>query len=375
MQDDLNNRVGKRRRELGLTQEALAERVGVTRQTLGAVESGRSAPSTAIALRLARELSSRVEDLFWVDDGGDEIQAYLAAGSIRRVPDSSPVPVALGRIGGRWIAHAVAPGDLGTAAIMADGQVHFTKNSSTKVLRTETWADIAELSSQVLIAGCAPPLGLLEKQTAGLTHGRVRWLSRPSLSALDLLLRKEVHVAGLHVPGSGDEYNLEIIRRTFAPGSVKVTTLASWNVGLVAAPGNPRGIEGIECLRRPDLRLVDREPEAGAQLLLLQECLRAGIDPATLNVSVTARSHLEVAQAVKFGAAHVGVTVEGVARSQGLHFIPLAKERFDLVYPTELESDELLTPALDALATGRFRRSLEASGCYDIEKTGARLSL
>ena len=52
----------------GLTQEEIAERCGVTRQTIIAVERGNYVPSVLLALRLAQALGCRVEDLFYVND-------------------------------------------------------------------------------------------------------------------------------------------------------------------------------------------------------------------------------------------------------------------------------------------------------------------
>ena len=49
---------------IGLTQQDLANRVGVTRQSIIFVEQGRFRPSVELALRLARALDVRVEDLF-----------------------------------------------------------------------------------------------------------------------------------------------------------------------------------------------------------------------------------------------------------------------------------------------------------------------
>jgi putative transcriptional regulator len=54
-----------------LTQQALAERVGVTRQTIIALEAGRYAPSLLLAFRLARAFGVRVEDVFSYRDAGD----------------------------------------------------------------------------------------------------------------------------------------------------------------------------------------------------------------------------------------------------------------------------------------------------------------
>ncbi len=56
----------------GMSQELLARAVGVTRQTIIAIEKGRFVPSTLLALKLARCFEKRVEDIFEiVDDGGE----------------------------------------------------------------------------------------------------------------------------------------------------------------------------------------------------------------------------------------------------------------------------------------------------------------
>lgn len=64
----LRNRLRELRARHGLTQEVLADRVGVRRQTVLAVEHRRYVPSTLLALRLARELDVTVDELFELDD-------------------------------------------------------------------------------------------------------------------------------------------------------------------------------------------------------------------------------------------------------------------------------------------------------------------
>jgi putative transcriptional regulator len=56
------------RTEASLTQADLAERVGVTRKTINTVENGVFIPSTVLALKLARALSTTVEGLFQLPD-------------------------------------------------------------------------------------------------------------------------------------------------------------------------------------------------------------------------------------------------------------------------------------------------------------------
>lgn len=61
----LSNEIRRLRFEQGqMTQQQLAERVAVTRQTIIALESGRYAPSLPLALRIAKVFNVKVEDVF-----------------------------------------------------------------------------------------------------------------------------------------------------------------------------------------------------------------------------------------------------------------------------------------------------------------------
>ena len=64
---DVQSRVKELRTERGLSQQALAGAVGVSRQTINAIETGRYDPSLALAVHLARHFGSTVEEVFDVD--------------------------------------------------------------------------------------------------------------------------------------------------------------------------------------------------------------------------------------------------------------------------------------------------------------------
>lgn len=55
------------RARLDLTQAELAERAGVTRKSINAIETGNMVPSTLLALKLARVLGVTVEELFAIE--------------------------------------------------------------------------------------------------------------------------------------------------------------------------------------------------------------------------------------------------------------------------------------------------------------------
>lgn len=65
----LRNRIKELRlAEDEMTQQALADQVGVTRQTIIALEAQGYAPSLALALRIAQLFGKSVEDVFWIED-------------------------------------------------------------------------------------------------------------------------------------------------------------------------------------------------------------------------------------------------------------------------------------------------------------------
>ncbi|HPF70878.1 MAG TPA: helix-turn-helix transcriptional regulator [Candidatus Krumholzibacteria bacterium] len=68
-QHDITSHVKQHRLAAGgMTQQELADRVGVTRQTIHAIEKGQYAPSVGLALKLAAMFGVRVEDLFSLDE-------------------------------------------------------------------------------------------------------------------------------------------------------------------------------------------------------------------------------------------------------------------------------------------------------------------
>ncbi|WP_205500903.1 helix-turn-helix transcriptional regulator [Rufibacter psychrotolerans] len=64
----MKNNVRLERTALKMTQEDLAKKIGVSRQTINAMESNKYIPSTVLALKVAQVLSKKVEDLFELDE-------------------------------------------------------------------------------------------------------------------------------------------------------------------------------------------------------------------------------------------------------------------------------------------------------------------
>ena len=308
-------------------------------------------PAVTTALQLASALSTTVEALFGADDDGASVQvdgAALKTGSA----------VVLGRVGDRWVAHA-AVGDDPPRSI--DGVVE--SRGRVTLLRAPR-----EVENTVFIAGCAPALAALAERAARRHGTPFHHVSCASQAALHGVREGRVHVGGIHLSSN------EAAFRRLDDADALLVTLSSWETGLCFRHGT-RPVQDIAGLGRRGLRLAWREPGSSAHTLALRLLREAGVD-ADVIADIDARavplaSHLAVARAVAAGFSDVGFTIRATARACGIDFLPLCRERFDLVVPGALRDDRRIKTLLDIVVDGAFRRELFACG-YDADDAGHR---
>lgn len=361
------NCVGKQRAAAGLRQQELASRVGISRQSLSQLEAGRSVPSTAIALRLARALGCRVEDLFWVDTGRAPIAVEMAEDTTRSSDDAR---VVLASIDGRWVAHRLGAEEQSFVSA-ADGLVSGRPKGGT--VRVTPLDETRGARDTLLCAGCAPAFAILAARANAHRAGeRVVWLERSSGAALDLLARGQIHVAGAHLyDEDARDFNVPFVERRLPGRPMLVFNLARWEAGLVIARGNPRRLRGVRDLARPGVSFVRRQPGAAAQDLVERLLRGEGLHAAAVSrARLVAHGHMEVARLVAAGAADAGIALPAVARAHGLDFIPLAEERFDVIVAKDLAHDERIVRLLDTLTGRGFRREIESMGGHIVRETG-----
>jgi len=353
----MTTRVRSRREQLQLAQQDLAALAGVSRQALGAIESGRSAPSVDVAVRIASALGVTVEALF-----GEESSWAVPIAGAESAPSGRCV-VAMCR--GRWIAQPLGEREHDVAAdgVLARGG-----------RRVRLFRPPAVAEENVLVMGCAPVLGILsDRLNAERGPGRFVWLPNRSHVGLQALIAGETHIAGLHVTDErGREANTTRVKERALSLKVTLITLGHWEVGLVVGKGNPKGIRRASDVRRRGLRLVNRESGASPRLVLERRLSAEGSGPPADAATVT--GHRDVARVVASGAADVGPAVRDVAIGFGLDFVSFAEERFDLALSTELLSSPRIQRMLDTLSSTRARAELSALG-YDTRETGNRVAL
>lgn len=370
---EIENNLAALREKRGLGAAQLASLVNVTRQTIYAMEANDYVPNTALALKLARVLEVRVEELFALPGQMQtpELrtgQAFPLLGS----PDPYPgQPIQLCQVDKRLVASPPSPVPwyfpLSDAVVSDEPTKQGRLN--VKIFQAEK-----EFTNRVLIAGCDPGISVLARhvQAAGvelvLTH-------RNSSQSLELLKQGSIHIAGTHLrDDASGESNIPEIGRKFTRKSVAVISFAVWEEGIVTSRGNPKHLKGIEDLARPGVSIVNREAGAGTRKLLDTSLQRLGLKGGSVSgYDRTAEGHLSAAWQVKTGQVDACIATRAAARMFGLGFVPLVSERYDLaIHRQHLELPAIQT-LLDTLSRSSFRRELESLGGYDTAAAGQRL--
>ncbi|HTT77811.1 MAG TPA: substrate-binding domain-containing protein [Candidatus Binataceae bacterium] len=362
----------KTRIACSITQSELARRAGISRQALGAIESGIYLPSVTVALNLARELGVDVETLFGGDSSADcrSVAAHLPpTDSVRSTTSGG---VILARVAGKVVAAPQIPSRLVLAP--ASGLLERTTNKRAAVA---TFRSDAEIESVLMLAGCDPSVTLLADWLARQRSPvRAFALSCSSGKAMRSLLENQAHAAGAHLKdGRSGEYNLAQFKQALGHRRAIVVNFARWELGLAAAAGNQLGLRGIASLARPQLRIVNREPGAGARAVLDEGLDELGIKPDQLEgYGHEVSGHLEVAAVIAEGRADAGITIRVAANAYGLDFIPIREERYDLAI-LERDLDSTTVKAmLEALNSRRFAREVSQLCAYDTDQMGTILA-
>jgi molybdate-binding protein/DNA-binding XRE family transcriptional regulator len=339
----LANNVRQVREERGWSQQELAERAGLSRTGISAIEAGRLVPSTAAALALAAAFGCRVEDLFALKGSAEADWAWP--------PPQQPCRYWRALVGARSLLYPVEASPLGTLphdGVFRDGRCF-----------DYPYADPART---LVIACCDPAVALLAAEYTRLTQFRLLVLPRSSRAVLGLLASGLVHSAGLHLAGADHpERNREAAAVTLV-APFRLLRVANWQEGLALAPG--LAAAGVDSALRSDLRWIGREAGSGARQVFDELC--AGrLAPEHL-----ARDHRGVAQAIRSGIAQAGVSVRLVCEEEGLDFLSIREEAYDLCLPEYLADDPRLRALLEVVRSAAYRKLLAELPGYGVSATG-----
>jgi DNA-binding XRE family transcriptional regulator/molybdate-binding protein len=360
-------RIRAARERRGWSQGELAARAGVTRQLVGAVETGRHAPNVNAALGLAAALGLSVEELFAQDD--DAVRPVLDE------PLAPGTPVMTARVGDRLVAVPLASGvesseSWGMADAVAGGDGNATDGDAGLV-----WLPGGGTTGLVL-AGCDPVLGLigsLAEQTsahrsANRPANRVVAVHASTGRSIAALADGRVH--GVLVHARAGEFPAP-------PVGVRRWHVARWQVGLAARArtggrggtrGGPPTVEELVSRHAP---VVQRDAGAGSQRAFLRALSAAGAGPDM--PGPVAEGHVDVARRVAQGTGRAGVTMEAAALAFGLAFTPLEEHDVELWVDERWASTTGVMAVLDVLSSPALARRAAVLGGYDLDGCGAEL--
>lgn len=290
------------------------------------------------------------------------------------------VRVILGRVADRVVAVPLGGGaGVISSVVRADGILRVPQEATGLAEGEETEVELLKpletIENNILAIGSHDmTLDLLASLLKERTDGKMHLSSSNvgSLGGLLALKRGISHLAGSHLldPATG-EYNLSYVRRYLEGVPVALVTLVHRWQGFMVRPGNPKAIRSVEDLATPGVTFVNRQAGSGTRILLDHELEKAGIDPARIqgyrNEEYT---HMNVAVAVASGAADVGLGILASAKALGLEFVPVTRERYDLVIPAAFLDDEKIRLLIEIVRSAEFKAKAEELGGYETEETG-----
>lgn len=190
-----------------------------------------------------------------------------------------------------------------------------------------------------------------------------------SLDGLERFSRGEGVATALHVyHPETDDWNVEAVRKRFGHAPVALIEFAWRERGLIVAPGEESAYGGIEALR--GRRAVPRQAAAGAQVLLRHLMQRAGLETDDVEWAATARTESELAVAVLEGKAEVAFGLRAVARQHRMGFVPVVRERFDILVDRGAWFDPPLQRLVAFCRSDAFREKARELGGYDVSGFG-----
>ncbi len=350
------------RQAKGLSQSELASRVGVKRQAVYDMETGRYVPNTTLALLIAKELGCKVETLFALEESEDVKPVTLVEGTA-----AANTRVSVASVRDRLVAYPLDGKWLLNDGFQAADGLFSPDTGSVQLLQG------GRIDRKTLLLGCDPAFAILAAR-ASLRSADVTVQCRFASSrlALERVAEGCAHIAGTHLHNLPSvESNMTFARKMLPGARATVIAFSFFEEGLMVARGNPLQIHSVADLAGKGIRFVNREPGAALRTLLDERLAQAGIPEDSIEgYDKLLPSHNLCAQMVAFHMADAAPGLRAVAAAHGLDFVPIEAVRCDLVIPSDFLALPGVQVLLDVLQTRSLRDELSALPGYESSCTG-----
>lgn len=230
----------------------------------------------------------------------------------------------------------------------------------------------------------APPLVLAGSHDALLdwavraSHAALATLCRGSRDGLERVRRRQACAALLHLPEPGGGFNVDSVREALEGHDVVLFNWCWRQQGLMVARDNPLGIRSLDDLvagtGRTRPRVGRRSAGAGSRELfdhLIADLTAARSARPRLNIATdNLESENDAALAVRLGQVDAAFGAQSAAQSIGLGFVPVIRERVDLLIDRRSYFEPPLQMLLAFCRTRPFAAHAQALGGYDLTGHG-----
>lgn len=250
--------------------------------------------------------------------------------------------------------------------------LHAYKNQSQNQSSVTTGITPAKSTSQLIISGQDNSLDVLAKQlTENMPSLQFLRSYMGSLDGLIAMYQDKADIVSTHLfDGETGTYNLPYTHKILGSKSYIVIHLMKRKAGLFVQKNNPKNIESWKDFERPDIILANREPGAGARVLLDEQLRLHHIERSKISgYDHTYPSHLDVASQIASGKADIGVGSEQAAKIANVDFIEMIEESYDLVILKTEQNNEIIDKVRTILQTERFLHTLTSLN-YNTSETG-----
>lgn len=312
------------------------------------------------------------------------IEATLTRKVVSPEGEEEYLRVTVGQVGERVVATPLATGSgVLMSLVRADGLVRIPRGVQGYEPGGTVRVDLLRPPEQVrrtivAIGSHDLTLDLLADELGRRYPGRsLSSANVGSLGGLLALSRAEAHLAGSHLLDEATgEYNVAYIRRLLPGTKTIILGFVHRVQGLIVPKGNPKGIQGLADLARPDVSFINRQRGAGTRVLLDYRLRQLGISPSAVQGYERQEfTHLAVAAAVASGAADCALGILAAARALHLDFVPVDEEEYDLIIPAAFFESEILAPLLAIIRDPAFAARVTSLGGYATPRIGQVLQV
>ena len=305
------------------------------------------------------------------------LPAQITRKTVSPPGDDDYVRVVVGQVGDKMLAAPISRGaGVITSLVRADGLVVLGRGvqgvEAGETVNVRLLRSREEIAQTIFCIGSHDVILDLLAQFLSQQDRRLVSANVGSQGGLVALRRGEAHLAGSHLLDTvTGEYNVRYVREYLPEVRTRIFGFVYRDQGLIVRKGNPKGIQDLKSLNKKGVTFINRQRGAGTRVLLDYHLGLLGLVAEQIKgYDDEEYTHLGVAAAVTSGRADCGMGIPAAAQALDLDFVPLYKERYDLVVPVSFADSSLMSPLMNLLHSDAFKEAVNKLPGYDTSLMG-----